>query len=74
MKRKRKSFSDEIRDAVRDSGRTRNSLCVQLGINPSTMHRFVHGQCGISVKALDRLAEALDLHVAVGSPAKSGRK
>jgi hypothetical protein len=30
------------------------------------VHRFVHGQAGLSLAMIDRLAEVLDLHVSVG--------
>jgi transcriptional regulator with XRE-family HTH domain len=64
---RRKPFSEEIRDAVRQSGRTNYDIAKAMNIAPSTLWRFVHGQCGMSIEKLDRLAEALDLHVAVGT-------
>jgi transcriptional regulator with XRE-family HTH domain len=64
---RRKPFSDEIRDAVRRSGRTNYDIAKAMNIAPSTLWRFVHGQCGMSIEKLDRLAEALDLHVAGGT-------
>jgi plasmid maintenance system antidote protein VapI len=60
------SFSDEIRDAIRRSGRTGYDISKHMNIAPSTLHRFVHGQTGLSIKSLDKLAEVLDLHVRVG--------
>jgi plasmid maintenance system antidote protein VapI len=62
----RTPFSDEIRDAVRQSGRTGYDIAKAMNVAPSTLHRFVHGQNGLSMDLLNRLAEALDLHVTVG--------
>jgi plasmid maintenance system antidote protein VapI len=62
----RKPFSDELRDAVRRSGRTIYDIAKAVGTPPSTIHRFVHGQAGLSLAMIDRLAEVLDLHVSVG--------
>jgi plasmid maintenance system antidote protein VapI len=59
------SFSDEIREAVRRSGRTGYDISKAMNIAPSTLHRFVHGTTGLSTVSLDKLAEVLDLHVRV---------
>jgi hypothetical protein len=59
-----KSFSDEIRNAVRRSGRTNNSIAAAMGIAPSVLHRFMRGS-GLTTVTLDRLAKVLDLHVTV---------
>ena len=62
----RKSFSDEIRDAVRRCGRSNYDLADDMNVARSILSRFVHGQGGISTEKLDKLAEVLDLHVVVG--------
>ena len=41
-----------------------------MNVVPSTLHRFVHGESGLSQELLDRLAEELDLHVSVGRKRK----
>jgi hypothetical protein len=63
---RRKSFSDEIRDAVRRSGRSNYAIATEMGVCPSTLLRFTKGQTGLSLALLDRLAEVLDLHATVG--------
>jgi plasmid maintenance system antidote protein VapI len=67
----RKSFSDEIRDCFHRSGRTVYSVAAEMGVAPSTLHRFVHGQNGMSLALLDRLAEVLDMHATV-EPKRKG--
>jgi transcriptional regulator with XRE-family HTH domain len=61
-----KSFSQQIREAVRQSGRTNYDIAKAMNIAPSTLWRFVQGQSGISTEKLDRLADVLDLRVSVG--------
>ena len=73
MARKRPTFSDELRRAVDDCGRSRYRICRELGIAESTLSRFMSGERGLTMKCLDRLAELLDLHVAAGRrPSKKG--
>ncbi len=60
-----KSLSDEIREAVAASGMSRYAIAKALGIAESTMSRFVHGQNGLSMEYLDRLAELLGMHIVV---------
>lgn len=59
-------LSDELREAIRRSGRTGYDIAKEMNVAPSTLHRFVHGESGLSLALLDRLAEALDLHITVG--------
>jgi plasmid maintenance system antidote protein VapI len=66
MVRKRLTFSDELRLAVDDCGRSRYRLCKELGVAESTLSRFMSGERGLTMKCLDRLAALLDLHVAAG--------
>jgi hypothetical protein len=67
---KRKSFSEEIRDAIRRSGRNNNNLSNAIKTNRSLLYRFMNYEKGLSTKTLDRLAEVLDLHVVTGPERK----
>jgi plasmid maintenance system antidote protein VapI len=69
----RKPFTEQVREAVRQSGRTNYDIAKTMNVAPSTLWRFVQGQCGISTEKLDKLAEALDLHVIAG-PERTGTK
>jgi hypothetical protein len=71
---KRKPFSEEIRDAVRRSGRNNNNLSNAMNTGRNVLHRFMNYERGMSTKVLDRLAEVLDLHVADGSETESAGK
>ena len=59
----RRTLTDEIRAAIDDSGRSRYSLCRQIGLDPAVMSRFMSRQRGLSLNTLDKLAKALDLHI-----------
>jgi plasmid maintenance system antidote protein VapI len=68
----RKPFSDEIRDCFHRSGRTVYNVAAAMGVAPSTVHRFVHGQNGLSLALLDRLADVLDIHATI-EPKRKGK-
>jgi hypothetical protein len=58
-----KSFSDQLRQAVRESELTRYAICVRTGIDQGTLCRFVQGTRGMSLASVDRLMEALELEI-----------
>jgi transcriptional regulator with XRE-family HTH domain len=59
-------FSDQIREAVNASGMSRYAICKAIGLNQGAMSRFMSGKSGMSMAALDRLAELLGLRVVDG--------
>ena len=61
-------FSDQIREAVDASGLSRYSICKSIGLNQGAMSRFMAGKSGLSMDALDRLAEHIGLEVVVNKP------
>lgn len=64
------SFADSIRRAIKDSGRSRNSICKATGIDPAAMHRFFRGANWLSEPAMNALARELGLIVIVAPEAK----
>ncbi|GAB6167488.1 hypothetical protein JCM19992_34880 [Thermostilla marina] len=66
---KRLPLSDQIRQAVKQSGLSQYALCKLTGIDKAAMSRFVNGDRGLSLATLDRLADVLGLEV-VAQPAK----
>ena len=60
---RRESFSDEIRRAIEECGRSRYAICKALELSESAMSRFMSREQGLSLAVLDQLAELLDLHV-----------
>ena len=59
----RETFAEQLRRVVRDCGETRYSLAQRMGIAQSTLTRFMNGDRGLSMEAIDRLFYALDLEI-----------
>jgi hypothetical protein len=67
---KQKPFSDQLRDALRKSEKTRYAISKETGIAQSILARFVNHGAGLSLESVDKLCEALGGALAI----KSGRK
>jgi transcriptional regulator with XRE-family HTH domain len=63
-----KTFSDQLRDAIRRSGKSQYSICAETGILKSTMSRFVRGECGLGVDAIDRVCKCIGARLAMNQP------
>jgi transcriptional regulator with XRE-family HTH domain len=61
----KKPFSDQIRDAVNASGKSRYAICKAIGFSQGAMSRFMSGHAGVSLEILDRLAEVVGMEVVV---------
>jgi hypothetical protein len=59
----RKTLSDQLRQAIRDSELTRYSISESTGIDQATLCRFLQGTRGMSLDSVDRLAECLGLEI-----------
>lgn len=59
----RESFSDQLRRIIAESGISRNQICKAANIDPSQLHRFVHGNGRLTNDTIDRLASALSLRL-----------
>jgi len=73
MVRKRKNLSGQLRAAVDASDKTRYRLALDAEIDHSSMSRFMHGKAGLSMEAIDRLADALGLELQPKRPARKRR-
>ena len=67
-----KSFSDRLRQAVRESELTRYAISVQTGIDQGTLCRFIRGERGISLESVDQLMECLGMEVRPRRKRKDG--
>ena len=63
MARKLKKVSDQLRVAIDSCGVTRYRIAQETGIAEATLSKFMAGKSGLSMKALDRLGEYIDLEV-----------
>ncbi len=62
-KRRSKKMTDQVRQAIDDSGLTRYRIAQDTGIDESTLAKFYNGHRGLSMDALDRLGEYLGLRI-----------
>jgi hypothetical protein len=67
-----KSFTDQLRQAVRDSELTRYAICVRTGIDQGTLCRFIKGRRGMSLASVDRLMDCLELEIRPRRKRKDG--
>lgn len=59
----KKTLSQQLREAIIESGISRYEISKQTGVSQSALSRFVLGERGISVKAMDAIGLFLGLSV-----------
>jgi hypothetical protein len=60
---------DQLKDAIRESGRTLTDISKQSGIGIDRLSRFVRGERDLTGQAIAKVCEALDLELARRKPA-----
>ena len=63
MGAKRSSLSEQIRKAIASADVTRYRIAKETGIEESTLSRFMSGERGLSMEALDALFKYFDLDI-----------
>ncbi len=58
-----KSLTEQIRDAVRGSKLSQYRICQETGIDKASLSKFLSGERGLSLAALDKLATLLKLRI-----------
>ena len=72
-KKRPKLLTDQLRQAIDDSGLTRYRIAKETGISEPTLSKFYLGQRGLSMDALNVLGEFLQLTITTGrKPDKKG--
>jgi transcriptional regulator with XRE-family HTH domain len=67
MARKRsKLLTEQLRQAIDDSGLTRYRIAKETGISESALAQFYNGHRGLSMEALNALGEFLQLKIKLG--------
>ena len=74
MKKKRASLTDQLREAIETSGKTRYAIAQETGVGQDTLCRFVKGERGVSMEAMDAIGECLGLRLVVDKPAKKDER
>ena len=68
------SITDQLRQAMDESGRSRYALAKETGIDGSTLHRFYYEEGSLSAGGIDKLAEALGLELKPKRPARKPKR
>ena len=66
MEKKSTKLVDQLRKAIAGSGRTLSVMSQETGVSKSTLSRFVRGERGLLMDALDAIGECLSLRIMVG--------
>ena len=74
MKRQAKTMTDQIRQAIDDSGLTRYRISQETGIDESALAKFYNGHRGLSMDALNRLGKFLGLRIVMDRKPESKGK
>jgi Helix-turn-helix len=60
------TISDQLKKAIKASGRTAYAIGQQAGVDPGVITRFVNGERTLRLETVDRIAAALDLRLCGG--------
>jgi hypothetical protein len=71
---KKHPFSEQLRQAIERSDKTRYRISLETDIAQSILSRFVNQGAGLSMESVDRLVECLDLTLAHRKQAKTTKK
>ena len=67
-------LTDQLRQAVLNSGQSQYAICKATGIDKSALSRFVTGERGVSCEAMDILGEYLGLRIVADKPKGRAKK
>ncbi|MCY2953422.1 MAG: hypothetical protein NTU53_15805 [Planctomycetota bacterium] len=73
VQKKSKPVSQQLREAINASGKSRYRICKEIELGESTMSHFMHGQCGLQLSTIDRLGELLGLRIVADGVKRKGR-
>lgn len=62
-------ISDDLRRAIESSGLTRYRIAKDTGLSQSLLSRFVSGERGLSLEAIDKIGTLLGLRLVVAKTA-----
>ena len=73
-KKRTNLLTDQLRQAIDDSGLTRYRIAKETGISESALAQFYNGHRGLSMNALNALGEYLQLKITLGrKPERKGK-
>ena len=65
MARRQTTFSEQLREAIRQEERSRYRISLETGIAQGQLSRFMKGKCGLSLRSIDLLCSCLELTITV---------
>jgi transcriptional regulator with XRE-family HTH domain len=74
MAKKEKQLTDQLRQAIDDSGETRYQIAKATGIDESALAKFYNRKRGLSMEALNALGEYLQLKIVTQRRWQDGEK
>jgi transcriptional regulator with XRE-family HTH domain len=74
VERQTAKVSDQVRGIIDKCGLSRYEISKRTGIDEATLSKFMSGERGLSMKALDRLGDCLGLTVNMRRKPKNARK
>ncbi|MCA9261316.1 MAG: hypothetical protein KDA61_19005 [Planctomycetales bacterium] len=69
-----KAFSDQLRDAIAASAKSRYQIHQETGIEQSGLSRFVNQGAGLAMASIDALVECLGLQLVPIEKAKESKR
>ena len=69
-----KKMTDQVRQAIDNSGLTRYRIAQDTGIDESTLAKFYHGTRGLSLNNLDLLCAYLGMRIVMDRKPKKEEK
>lgn len=67
-------ISDQLRDAISNSGLSRYRIAKETGLSESLLSRFMSSQRGLSLDAIDKLGLHLGFSLRTTRPSKNRKK
>ena len=72
-KKRTKLLTDQLRQAIDDSGQTRYRIAQETGISETALSLFYNGHRGLSMKAMNALGKYLGLRIVMDRKPEKGR-
>jgi ribosome-binding protein aMBF1 (putative translation factor) len=66
-------LTDQLREAIDDSGMSRYAVAKAIGLDQSTLSRFMSGKAGLALATVDKLGELLGLKLVAVTKAPKGK-
>jgi transcriptional regulator with XRE-family HTH domain len=69
-----KKLSEQVRQAILKAGVSRYRIAKETGVDQPALSRFVHGERGLSIEALDAIGLYLGLSITTSRPRRPAKK